>query len=198
MSRGSLLTDYTLGRYFQKRIKMPTWLQNFIRPVSNAVRVIPHGIVPALESLNAAVEIEKAKKAGLSTPESLKRAGSVVFAGIEAARGGPVGIASVLTPPLLRMAAASQRDIENKFLTSPEARNLQRNYIESKEVGYVPTSSQALDTAAQAFDYLDPTAWAARLSDMSNPELRGMPLGQDPNQNLERMKDFLLQKAKRQ
>lgn len=166
---------------------MPTWLQNLIRPVSNAVRVIPRGIVPALESLNAAVEIEKAKKAGLSTPESLKRAGSVVFTGIEAARGGPTGIALVAAPPTLRMAAEG----------------LRKNYGERPMIGIDPLrgygpSAKALEMTANALDWLDPTAWAARFSDMGNPEVMGVPLGQNPNQNLEQMKDFLLQKAKEQ
>lgn len=151
---------------------MPAWLLRMLGP--------------GLDLLNAAAEGKKAFDAGITPKESIKRGVAIGAAGLSAYLN-PATAALVVTPGLFRMAAQQKKE-------NPDAPLVGLGPLRG---GRVPTT-EVIEKVANVADFLDPTAYAGRFADETNPQLKDAPeFSMNPNERIEQIKNYLLKSAQK-
>ena len=151
---------------------MPTWLLRMLGP--------------SLDIYNAAAEGKKAFDAGITPKESIKRGVAIGVASNPAFFSLPTA-ALVSTPGLFRMAAQQKKE-------NPDAPLVGLGPLRG---GGVPTA-EIIEKVANVADFLDPTAYAGRFADATNPQLKDAPeFSMNPNERMEQIKNYLLKSAQK-
>lgn len=151
---------------------MPTWLLRMLGP--------------GLDLLNAAAEGKKAFDVGITPKQSMRRGIAIGVTANPAFFSLPTA-ALVSTPGSFRMAAQQKKE-------NPDAPFIGLGPLRG---GRVPTA-ETIEKVANVADFLDPTAYAGRFADETNPQLKDAPeFSMNPNERMEQIKNYLLKNAQK-